>query len=99
MLLLDSRHITIGLCASEGFTAISALAKSHCDNALDGMIKILAKDNKIIGAHIISNEASSLIQQIVIAMQTNTTIEQLKAVCFGHPTYSEGIFDCLMRLK
>lgn len=78
---------------------ISALAKSQCDDATDGMMKILVQDNKIVGAHIVSNEASSLIQQIVIAMQTNTTVEQLKAVCFAHPTYSEGIFDCLMRLK
>lgn len=78
---------------------ISALAKSQCDDALDGMMKILVQDNKIIGAHIVSKEASSLIQQLVIAMQTNTTVDELKAVCFAHPTYSEGIFDCLMRLK
>ena len=78
---------------------ITALAKSLCDDATDGMMKILVQDNKIVGAHIVSNEASSLIQQLVIAMQTNTTIEELKAVCFAHPTYSEGILDCLMRLK
>lgn len=78
---------------------ISALAKSQCDNATDGMMKILVQNDKIIGAHIMSNEASSLLQQIVIAMQTGITVEQLKAICFAHPTYSEGIFDCLMRLK
>lgn len=78
---------------------ISALAKSQCDNALDGMIKILVRDDRIVGAHIVSKEASSLIQQIVIAMQANVSVERLKAVCFAHPTYSEGIFECLMRLK
>lgn len=78
---------------------ISALAKSQCDNALDGMMKILVRDDRIIGAHIVSKEASSLIQQIVIAMQANVPVERLKAVCFAHPTYSEGIFECLMRLK
>lgn len=78
---------------------ITALAKSLCDDATDGIMKILVQDNKIVGAHIVSNEASSLIQQLVIAMQTNTTVDELKAVCFAHPTYSEGILDCLMRLK
>ena len=78
---------------------ISSLGKSLCDDCMDGMIKILAKDNKILGAHIISKEASSLIQQIAIAMQADLTIDELKSVCFAHPTYSEGIFDCLMRLK
>ncbi len=78
---------------------ISALAKSNCDNALDGMMKILVRENKIIGAHIVSKEASSLLQQLVISMQMGVTTEQLKAVCFAHPTYSEGILECLMRLK
>ena len=76
---------------------ISALGKSHCDNCSDGFIKILSQNGKIVGAHIVSKEASSLIQQIVIAMQNNITIEDLKKVCFAHPTYSEGIFECLFK--
>lgn len=77
---------------------ISALGKSHCDNCSDGFIKILSRDGKIIGAHIVSKEASSLVQEITIAMQNNIAIEDLKKVCFAHPTYSEGIFECLFRL-
>lgn len=76
---------------------ISALGKSHCDNCSEGFIKILSQDGKIIGAHIVSKEASSLIQEIAIAMQNNLTIDDLKKVCFAHPTYSEGIFECLFR--
>lgn len=76
---------------------ISALGKSHCDNCSDGFIKILSQDGKIVGAHIVSKEASSLIQEITIAMQNNITIDDLKKVCFAHPTYSEGIFECLFR--
>lgn len=77
---------------------ISALGKSHCDNCIDGFIKILSTDDKIVGAHIVSKEASALIQQILIAMQNNITPNKLKEVCFAHPTYSEGIFECLRRL-
>ena len=76
---------------------ISALGKSHCDNCTDGFIKILSQDGKIVGAHIVSKEASSLIQEITIAMQNNVSVEDLKKVCFAHPTYSEGIFECLFR--
>lgn len=78
---------------------ISALGKSHCDNCSDGFIKLLTQENKIVGAHIISKEASSLIQQIVIAMQNNISADKLKEVCFAHPTYSEGIFEALFNLK
>lgn len=77
---------------------VSALGKSHCDNCSDGMIKILSQNNKIIGAHVISKEASALVQQILIAMQNNITADKLKEVCFAHPTYSEGIFECLFKL-
>lgn len=78
---------------------ISALGKANCDNSTDGFIKLLVSDNRIIGAHIVSNEASSLIQQILIAMQNNITVDKLKEVCFAHPTYSEGIFESLFRIN
>lgn len=77
---------------------ISALGKSHCDNCSDGFIKLLVQNGKIVGAHIVAKEASALIQEITIAMQNNITIDDLKKVCFAHPTYSEGIFESLFRL-
>lgn len=77
---------------------ISALGKAHCDNETEGFIKLLSRDGKIIGAHIVSAEASSLLQQVIIAMQNDVTVDKLKEVCFAHPTYSEGIFEALFRL-
>lgn len=77
---------------------ISALGKSHCDNKTDGFIKILAKDGYIKGASIMSPEASALIQQITIAISNDLSINDLKKVCFAHPTYSEGIMEGIMAL-
>lgn len=77
---------------------ITALGKSWCDDSTDGFIKIIAKDDLILGAHIVSKEASALIQQILIAMQNNIKLSELKQVCFAHPTYSEGIFEAICRL-
>lgn len=77
---------------------ISALGKAHCDNKIDGFIKILAKDGKIKGASIVSPEASALIQQIAIAMGNDISVDELKKVCFAHPTYSEGIMEGIMQL-
>lgn len=74
---------------------ISALGKSHCDNCTDGFIKLLIQNGLIVGAHIISKEASSLIHQVLIAIQNKIPAEKLKEVCFAHPTYSEGILECL----
>ena len=72
---------------------ITALGKAWCDDATEGFIKIITKDKLIKGAHIVSKEASSLIHTILVAMQNNLSVDDLKKVCFAHPTYSEGIFD------
>lgn len=77
---------------------ISALGKAHCDDELDGFIKIYSKAGLIKGASIVSPEASALIQQIAIAMENNVSVDDMKKVCYAHPTYSEGIFESLMRL-
>ncbi len=76
---------------------ISALGKSQCDGKTEGFIKLLEQNGKIAGAHIVSQEASALIQQIAIAMNNDISIEKLKQTCFAHPTYSEGIFECLFK--
>ena len=78
---------------------ISALGKSHCDNCTDGLIKILSRDNEIVGAHIISKEASAMLQQLIIAMQNKISVDKIKETCFAHPTYSEGIFECICNLN
>ena len=77
---------------------VSALGKSHCDNATEGFIKILSQNDEIVGVHIVSKEASALIQQITIAIQNKISVSKLKEICFAHPTYSEGIFESLFRL-
>ena len=77
---------------------LSAIGKAHCDGQTDGFIKILSQNGKIVGAHIVSNEASALIQQITVAIQNDISADKLKEVCFPHPTYSEGIFDALFKL-
>ncbi|MBR1424733.1 NAD(P)/FAD-dependent oxidoreductase [bacterium] len=77
---------------------VSSLGKAWCDNETDGFIKLLSQNDKIVGVHIVSKEASALLQQIVIAMQNDITVDKLKEVCFAHPTYSEGIFDGLFKI-
>ena len=83
----------------KSLTLISSLGKAHCDSETEGFIKLLSQNGEIIGAHIVSAEASALITQILIAIQNNIPIEKLKEICFAHPTYSEGIFDSLFKFK
>lgn len=77
---------------------MSALGKAQTENNLEGLIKVLAYDDKVLGAHIISKEASALIHQFSIAMQNGLSVEDLKHCCFAHPTYSEGVYESLLGL-
>ena len=78
---------------------VTALGKAWCDDATEGFIKLITQDGKIKGAHIVSKEASSLIHTVLVAIQNGVGIDELKASCFAHPTYSEGLFDAIMRLQ
>lgn len=82
----------------KSFFPISALGKAYADDKIEGFIKILANDTEILGAHIISEEASAMIEQIAIAMTNKISPKQLQEVIFAHPTYSEGIFESILGL-
>ena len=82
----------------KSFFPISALGKAYADDKIEGFVKILANDNEILGAHIISEEASSMIEQIAIAMTNNLSPSKLQDVIFAHPTYSEGVFESILVL-
>ncbi len=77
---------------------ISALGKAWCDDATDGFIKIITKDELIVGAHIISKEASSLIHILLPAIQNGIRVKEMKQLCFAHPTYAEGIGELLLNI-
>ncbi len=75
---------------------VSALGKSWCDEATDGFIKLILKNNVIVGAHIVSKEASSLIHILLTAIQNKIQLNDIKKICFAHPTYAEGIFELVI---
>lgn len=82
----------------KSFFPISALGKAYADDKIEGFIKILATDKEILGAHIISEEASAMIQQIAIAMTNKISPKELQNVIYAHPTYSEGLFESILGL-
>lgn len=83
---------------SKTMLPITALGKAWCDDATEGFIKVIVKNDEIVGAHIVSKEASSLIHTLLVAIQNKLSINDLKKMCFAHPTYAEGIFDILVNL-
>ena len=67
------------------------------NEGFNGLCKIIAeKDSKIIlGAQMIGNPCSEIIQGISIAIEQEMTIDDLKKVIFPHPTVSEIIKETI----
>ena len=77
---------------------ISALGKAQADGEIEGFIKLLCVDDIIVGAHIVSPEASSLLCEFILQIQKGMKISELKEICHAHPTYSEGSFEAILGL-
>lgn len=56
-----------------------------------GFVKLLfdKKSKKLIGAHIIGDEASTMIHQLIIAMTLNATLDDLLKMIYIHPALPE----------
>ena len=64
----------------------------------DGMVKTVfdAKTGKLLGAHMVGAEVTELIQGFVVAMNLETTEEDLMHTVFPHPTLSEMMHESVL---
>ena len=64
----------------------------------DGMIKTIfdAKTGQLLGAHMVGAEVTELIQGYVVAMNLETTEEDLMHTVFPHPTLSEMMKESVL---
>mgnify|MGYP001256342130 CR=1 FL=1 len=64
----------------------------------DGLVKTIfdRKTGKLLGAHMVGAEVTELIQGFVIAMNLETTEEELINSVFPHPTLSEMMHESVM---
>lgn len=64
----------------------------------DGMVKTVfdKKTGQLLGAHMVGAEVTELIQGFVIAMNLETTEEELIQSVFPHPTLSEMMHESVM---
>ena len=63
-----------------------------------GVVKTIfdAKTGQLLGAHLVGAEVTELIQGFVIAMQLETTEEDLMHTVFPHPTLSEMMHESVL---
>jgi dihydrolipoamide dehydrogenase len=64
----------------------------------EGLVKTIfdAKTGKLLGAHMVGAEVTELIQGFVVAMNCETTDEELIHTVFPHPTLSEMMHESVL---
>lgn len=67
----------------------------------DGLCKLIvgARYHEVLGAHMLGNPCSEIINSMCLAIEQEMTVEQLKEVVFPHPTVSEIIKETAFSLK
>ncbi len=65
------------------------LGRAHIEKETEGFMKIILKDEVVVGAHIVGEHAEEIISMMCLAVQEKMTVASLKRLILAHPTYGE----------
>ena len=73
----------------------AANSKASILDRHEGFVKIVADEefSEILGVHIVGPQATELVHEGVVAMQSEATVESMRATIHAHPTLSESVLD------
>ncbi|MBC7753114.1 MAG: dihydrolipoyl dehydrogenase [Moraxellaceae bacterium] len=76
----------------------SANARAKAKGSTEGFVKIIADrtTDKILGAHIVSSNASELLGELIVAMEFGGSSEDIARSFHSHPTMSEAIREAAL---
>jgi len=76
-----------------GVFPFTALGRAKIAGETEGFVKIVGekKYDELLGVHIIGPRATELIAEAVVALQTESTVEELARSIHPHPTVSEAV--------
>lgn len=72
-----------------------ALGKAAIQGETDGFVKIVAEEKygELLGVHIVGPHATDLIGEACVALQCESTVEELFRTVHAHPTLPEGLME------
>lgn len=93
--LTEAKARELGYDVKIGKFPFSASGKARILGEEEGFVKIIgeSKYDEILGVHIIGAHATELIAEACVAMQLESTAEELGRTMHAHPTVSETIME------
>lgn len=93
--LTEEKAKEAGYDVKVGKFPFSASGKARILGETDGFVKIVAekKYDEVLGVHIIGPHATELLAEACVAMQLETTADELGRTIHAHPTVSESVME------
>ena len=87
-----------GIAFKSGKFPLTANGRARAMNATDGFVKILAdaKTDRVLGVHILSADAGTMIAEAAIAMEFGASAEDIARTCHAHPTLNEAVKEAAL---
>lgn len=80
-----------------GRSAWTASEKALIEGETDGMVKVVAREGKLLGLHVIGPSASLLVIEGAYARAFGARLDDLVQVIHPHPTLSEAVRKALLQ--
>ncbi len=87
-----------GVAYKAGKFPLTANGRARAMNATDGFVKILAdaKTDRVLGVHILSADAGTMIAEAAMAMEFGASAEDIARTCHAHPTLNEAVKEAAL---
>ena len=90
-----------GVSYVSGKFPMGANSRAKTNRDTDGFVKVLAdkETDRVLGVHIISSVAGTMIAQAAQAMEFGASSEDIALTCHAHPTHSEALKEAAMDVE
>jgi dihydrolipoamide dehydrogenase len=87
-----------GIAFKAGKFPFSANSRARATGNTDGFVKILAdaKTDRLLGVHIIGEDAGTMIAEAALAIEFGASSEDLARTCHAHPTLEEAVKEAAL---
>jgi dihydrolipoamide dehydrogenase len=87
-----------GIAYNAGKFPFTANGRAKANQQTDGFVKILAdaKNDRVLGVHIVGSDAGNMIAEAAVAMEFGASSEDIARTCHAHPTLPEAVKEAAL---
>jgi dihydrolipoamide dehydrogenase len=87
-----------GVAYNAGKFPFTANGRAKANQQTEGFVKILAdaKNDRVLGVHIVGSDAGNMIAEAAVAMEFGASSEDIARTCHAHPTLPEAVKEAAL---